>query len=305
MSNVDINKFRSFIQKSEIFLQSYSNDSKCSREATSEQRTKVASKEIEFKQFIEASIPLIIEPIKNDISLLKDHVSLINKWHTPVDILDIADVTRIEDSYTKIIAWALAPETHLPSALVRQKTWLDSLGISYVIDQPCKPETFVYTDDGIPDLMLTYDKFIVIVEAKTDSREHKAPSGEPQTKAYVEVIKKSNPTKKIIMVFLTIDEHSAQNIEATNTTYFHFACLLAEALSSIELPTDLKWAYSTVITHFINKLTPPEIDTNNIMSNINEWCKNLNDTSNNQKYLAKNIKQIAPYLNLIEKGRLT
>lgn len=305
MSDLGINNFKSFIQESVVLLRNHPNGIKSNNNASIDQRANVISNEIEqFSTFIDFSIPLIIDPIKKEISFLKNHVSLIKQWHIPFDILDIANLTKIEDSYTNIIAWALDPTTHQPSALIRQKTWLNSLGISYDFDKPCKPETFVYTTDGIPDLVLEYANSIIIIEAKTESREHTTPSGLPQTKAYLEAIKKDNPSKKVIVVFLTIDGHHAQNKEAINTTYFHFACSLAEALRNIELSTDLKWAFSTIITHFINNLTPLEIDTTNLMLKIDDWCKNLDDPFNikNRSYLARNINEIAPYLTLIKRS---
>ena len=130
--------------------------------------------------FLDQAKPLIIGPTRLQWQALNPDLDLLSRWYTNCDLLD--RIVSLEDSYTELIAWALRPATHPESAQLRQRRWLASLGIDLANEAPAEPRTQVLTHDGVPDLVLSFGTKTVVVEVKTDSAEHPAPSGLAQKK---------------------------------------------------------------------------------------------------------------------------
>lgn len=261
-----INQFRQFIQLSEALLPTLHP----------------VTPESDFLRFIQNSIPLILGPIRASLEAIRSEVALIRRWLVPHDLLRIAGFSYAEDPYTELIAWALHPDTHPESASLRQRAWLNSFrfGETVSFDHPARPRTQFCTDDGIPDLILDYETFVVIVEAKTGSEEHTTPSGIMQTSAYPDAVRRalSLPEwKSIYVIFITPDRRKASNREAFNTTFVEFALVLASHLDTIDLPGDLRSAYAMLITHFITCAIHPGIDIRASIENANEWLNQLSD----------------------------
>ncbi len=97
----------------------------------------------EFKRFADASIPMAVASIKQSLPAITERVRLASKWLTDHDLLKLAGFRYVENSYTKLMAWALAETTHPPSALRRQRAWMISLGLDEAMcgQNPCLPET--------------------------------------------------------------------------------------------------------------------------------------------------------------------
>jgi hypothetical protein len=123
-------------------------------------------------------------------------------------------------------------------------------------------------------LILEYDKFVVVLEAKTGSEEHEAPSGILQTMAYPDAVRRAvhiDRSKPVYIVFITPDKSEAANPEAINTTFVEFALSLAAALETIPLPDDLRFAYAMLFTHFLTYAVPPGIDTRSVVQKMDGW----------------------------------
>ena len=96
--------------------------------------------------------------------------------------------------------------------------------------------------------------FILIIEAKTGTEEHEAPNGEWQTQAYPAAVRKRLRLPRDhpgALVFLTPDGRQAVNSKAIVSTYELLVTVIAASLSPDEISHNLRWAYSTVITHFL------------------------------------------------------
>lgn len=209
-----------------------------------------------FRELIGRARPLAVGPLREKAALLAPFVTTATPWATVHDLLTIAGRHYDEDAYTELVAWALHPETHPASALDRQNAWLAALfpDGEHQAARPSVPTTQIVTDTGVPDLILDFDEFTLVVEAKTGSQEHEAAgSGVDQTLAYPEAVRRAlalPESKPVEMVFLTPDARRASNPQATKSSYARFAVSIARALSTYELPPDLSGAFSIVFTHF-------------------------------------------------------
>jgi len=233
-----------------------------------------------FEQFITAAMPLVLPRLKSSLPLLVKRAELVHRWLTPHDILAVAGLAYAENPYIELVAWLLDPQTDPLSAMRRQEVWLRVLGLEGQIEvtNPVTPRTQFRTDDGIPDLILEYPNGVVIVEVKTFSVEHPAPSGQPQTLAYALSVRRrlalsdDTPTH---VVFLTPDGHSPQNPEAIATTFTALVVALAMALPPEDVPPDLRWALSTVFTHLLNHTFLGGVDVHALLNEVIQWSSEL------------------------------
>jgi hypothetical protein len=203
-----------------------------------------------FGKFIQQAKPLLAVPARRRWNSIAGVLHAIRPWYTDYDL--IARIAHLEDSYTELIAWALDPETHPPSAEDRQREWLSAIGIKWLGGAAAKPLTQVWTKDGVPDLVLRLRRQVVVVEVKTWTNEHDAPSGKPQTEAYRDSVVQQFQVKAdqlVHVVFLTRDRSQAANPLAICTSFSDLALALAKALSRFDLAEDVRFAFKTLITH--------------------------------------------------------
>ena len=229
-----------------------------------------------FRSFVEQASPLIVAPIRQALVELRERVRLLRPWIMPHDLLAVAGLEYNEDAYTELIAWALHPRTHPPSAKPRQRAWLESLRlpVGNELWSPADPITQVSTADGIPDLVLRYDDIVVVVEAKTGSAEHDTPSGTPQTRAYPRAVANAlrlAPYIPVHIVFLTPDRRAADNPDAVCTSYLDFVVALARALDPAELPDDLRTAFKMLFTHLTLHAVPLGYDSRPVLLEEPPW----------------------------------
>lgn len=201
--------------------------------------------------FLARAIPLVVTPTRSQWRALQPKLTVMRRWFTDCDLLD--RILTLEDSYTELISWSLRPATDPRTAEQRQRSWLASLGIGWRNETPVEPQTQMLTEDGVPDLVLSYRTQTVIVEVKTESVEHSVPSGNAQTVAYPDAVRSTlgvNSQHPIHMVFLTPDCRAADNPEAICTSFANFALALARALADVELIDELRVVFSMLITQF-------------------------------------------------------
>jgi hypothetical protein len=148
----------------------------------------------DFRSFIGGALPIVVSKIKCMMPRIAGRAELAQRWIVRHDLLQVANFGFVEDSWTELMAWALAPATHPETSVKRQKAWLKAMGLDEDICETvaCIPQSQFVTDDGVPDLVLHFDKSTVVVEAKTGSAEHPAPSSKKwQTVAYRESVRRA------------------------------------------------------------------------------------------------------------------
>lgn len=283
-SPLAIDQFRRFIELSRTLIATVHVDSPVSS----------------FQQFLQESTPLLIDPIRTSLEKLGGRLALMQRWLVAHDLLRIAGFTYAEDPYTELIAWAIHPNTHPDSAMQRQRAWLRSFPFDACLDfiRAAIPETQLFTNDGIPDLILKYESFVVVVEAKTGSAEHTAPSGALQTVAYPDAVRHRlslDESIPIYIVFLTPDRRAAANPKAVNTTFAEFSLSLAAELETVSLPEDLRWAYRMLLTHFFTCAVPRGVDVLSLLRKANEWIEHRDDRA----LLASKLNEILDAISLL------
>ena len=261
--------------------------------------------ESDFRRFIQESTRLIIGPDRTSLRVVDEKITTMCRWLVSHDLLRIARFSYVEDAYTELMAWALHPGTHPESGMRRQCAWLRSLpfGRELHFESPATPRTQFYTNDGIPDLILEYETFVVVVEAKTGAEEHAAPSGLLQTKAYPVSVKHAlrlPDETSVYMVYITPDRRRASNPESISTSFVDFSLALASELDAISLPEDLRWAYAMLFTHFLTCAVPPGTDTPAIIHNANEWRDHLGDDA----FLGRRLNRITEAIQLFVPGEM-
>jgi hypothetical protein len=196
------------------------------------------------------------------------------------DLLEVAGLRFVEDAYTELMRWALAPETHPASAVDRQRSWLQCAGLDEEVCEgaPCEPQTQIWTEDGVPDLILRFRGGTVVVETKTGSREHDTPSGRPQTVSYPQAVRqkfKLPPETPVKVLFVTPEGLSAQNAEAKATTFVEFVFALVRVLDDHGLSRELGTgaAYAMLFTHFLNCATVAKVRASELIERVVSWSK--------------------------------
>ena len=221
-----------------------------------------------FRALIQTATPLVLEPARELLARVAAQLNVLSDFLIPsqFDLLYVAGFEYAEDPYTELMRWAMDPQFHPSLALDCQRSWLHSLGVFEGINAPADPRSQVGTVNGVPDLVMLYEQFVVVVEAKTGSSEHGARGGDvPQTLAYPAAVRESLqlPTDfPTHMVYLTPDRSPAANEDALLATYLGFALVMAETLSKHggELPDALKWSFAALITHFAICAVPSACD---------------------------------------------
>ena len=217
-----------------------------------------------FQRFVTEARPLVLGSAHQDWLMLRQVFSSLQPWRIVHDLLKISGMIYDETAYTDLMAWALNPSTHPPSARTRQLGWLEGLGITTAnLDTVAPLPYFAAQDGSFPDLVLSYSNRTVVIELKTGSEEHLTPSGLYQTEAYPKAVKETlglGDDHIVHMVFLTPDRCSAKNPEAILASFLEFALSLSEALRNESLPGDLRFAFSLLITHLATCALPSIVE---------------------------------------------
>ena len=141
-----------------------------------------------FAAFVEETRRPLVASLRGQWEALQPQLVVLQRWITDCDLL--VRIVTDEDSYTELIAWALSPATNLQTAEVLQRNLLASFEIGWQPAVPVEPSTQVSTEDGTLDLLLPFTPHPIVVEVKTESDEHPAPSGKAQTIAYPDAARK-------------------------------------------------------------------------------------------------------------------
>jgi hypothetical protein len=224
-----------------------------------------------FAAFVEEARRLLVVPLRKKWEALQPQLVVLQRWITDCDLL--VRVVTGENSYTELIAWALSPATNLQTAEVLQRSLLAGLNIDWQPAVPVEPNTQVWTVDGTLDLLLPFTPHPVVIEVKTESDEHPAPSGKAQTFAYPDAARKKlglGLQDPVHMVFLTPDGREAENPRAICQSFARFALLIAKGLEQVEVPDHLRSPFGMVIT-ILARYCMPSID------DVSRWQSNMPD----------------------------
>jgi hypothetical protein len=218
---------------------------------------------------------------------LAERAALAGRWIVRHDLLSVAGSRLVENSYTELMEWALRPATHPASAERRQRSWLRAVGLDDSIcgSGACIPQTQLVTDDGIPDLVLRFENSTVVVEAKTWSAEHAAPSQKPQTVAYEGSVRRTlelDVDHRVEVVFITPSRREAKNQKAKATSFVDFAFALASALDREEMPADTRAAYAMLFTHFLSSPNTTSVSGPEVIGSVLAWSTQPDWSSDEQ-----------------------
>jgi hypothetical protein len=264
----------------------------------------------QFESFVKQATPIVSKEIKTTLLTHRKRLANICRWLVPqsCDILTAAGLSRNEVRYTMLIAWMLWPEKRPDLALRLQKAWLKALGcddISSGLAKAVKPRTELSTDGGRADMVLDYENFIVIVEAKMDTDEHVTPNDTWQTEGYPASVRRNLNRPQdhpCVMVFLTPDGREAYAKDAIVTTYEILTTVVAETVSPEEVSCEmLRWAYSVVITHLLTHTTPGGPDG---IEAIRQYA-GRRDVDFTTDQILKDLPFLGPLCRILRKGEYT
>jgi hypothetical protein len=128
-------------------------------------------------------------------------------WRVQHDLVSVIGATSIENSYTRLVAWAHDPSTHPPTAPLRQQAPLQYVDIENRINRPLLPRPWLATEDSVSGLVFAFDDFALVTEAKTGTAEHDTPSGRMQTCACADAVfrKLQREAPQVAVVSLTLE----------------------------------------------------------------------------------------------------
>lgn len=263
----------------------------------------------QFESFVKQATPIVSKEIKTTLCTHRKRLNNICRWVVPqsCDILTAAGLSRDEVRYTRLIAWMLWPEKRPDLALRLQKAWLKALGcddISSGLAKAVKPRTELSTDGGRADMVLDYENFIVIVEAKMDTDEHVTPNDTWQTEGYPASVRRNLNRPQDhpgVMVFLTPDGREAHAKDAIVTTYEILTTVVVETVSPEEVSCEMRWAYSAVITHLLTHTTLGGSDG---IEAIRQYA-GRRDVDFTTDQILKDLPFLGPLCRILRKGEYT
>lgn len=227
----------------------------------------------DFPAFIEKAAPLVTGRARQALARIAPDASRIVPWLVTHDLISVAGYSRVENSYTRLLQWALSGGGRADLSLAVQRALLQRLIIDYEPCEPLRVQIEISTGNGRPDLVLFDSDLVIVIEAKTDSPEHVTPRGEKQTDAYLSAVREHlrMPNARGELVFLTPDRRAAANREAKLLSFADVAFVLAHALARAELSPDLRASYAMLITHWLERTAPPGLDVQAAFPNVPIW----------------------------------
>lgn len=212
-----------------------------------------------FQAFVATARPLATEAARKYLEWFEPHAARLLPVLGGDDLLQLAGYTGVENAYTRLLGWVLGDDNPSPLAAAVQRVWVSRLVPEATFSKPLKVHVELETSVGRPDVVMVSDELLVVVEAKTGTREHEAAqTGEQQTVAYervpndVPVSSKAPP----VIVFLTVRGERAANGAAINTTYAELGVIVLEAIATVEASTEAKVPYRALAAHWLSHATP-------------------------------------------------
>jgi len=264
----------------------------------------------EFEGFVKEAKYMAIRQVRRALEKRPDQLRNLCRWLIPAssDILAVAGFSGFEDPYTKLIKWMLYPPGRPDLAKRCQRAWLKALNLPLAekIEEAIEPAVQFVTEDGRADIVLHFQRpqYIVIIEAKIGSVEHETPGGKDQTAAYPSAVRSKLGLSKNhpgVMVFLTPNGLLAADESAISTTYDTLVGAIACELSPEELPFDLRWAYSTIITHLLTHAASGSLDKAMVLRELDKCLGGRASRLTDDQIIA-NLGTLGPICRSFETG---
>lgn len=215
-----------------------------------------------FRSFIDVASPLATQLARNYLRWFVPHAKRISHLATGDDLLLIAGHRHVENSYTRLLAWALGYENSSAVARDLQSRWVAQLGGGSGHGE-LRVRPWVITDEGIPDIVAFNETFVLVVEAKTLTTEHEAAgSGKLQTHAYLPAVRKTlgmTDGTAGLTAFVTIRGEAAANPEAIASTFAEVGLLILESVEHANLQgdeSDERGPYRALASHWLTHAAP-------------------------------------------------
>lgn len=226
----------------------------------------------DFRAFVAKAEPIVTSRAREALRRIAPDAQRVLPWLTKHDLIAIAGYSRAEESYTRLLQWALEAGGQAEIALRVQRALLEHLGIEHDLQAPLEVRIEVETEHGRPDLVLFDSSLLVVIEAKTDTQEHETPNGLPQTVDYPNVGPALDiPNARVAMVFLTPDRRRAANPEAKLLSFAEIAFVLANAMTMMAVDDDLRAGYRLLITHWLERGGPRGFDVAKALRSVPTW----------------------------------
>ncbi len=267
LTDTKVERFKRFMAAARPLLATVEHSSTASRRG--------APPTASFRAFVERATPVATAHARALIRRLTPVGRTLRPWLVPHDLLEVAGYAYVETAYTSLLSWALFPPGRPDAALACQRAWASRVASGLVVHRAAEPYHQLWTEDGIPDLVLVYDDGVLVVEAKTKSAEHGAPSGAPQTVAYAlaapGALGVEHAHKTCHLVYLTTDRSKPAYPQAVASTYAELAFALAAAGQTLAADDPLRPAYAMLITHFVRCAVPRGANVEETMDQLEVW----------------------------------
>jgi hypothetical protein len=227
-----------------------------------------------FERFASLASDLLLGRTNQYVPWLSEALKPLERSLEAEDVLRIAGITHDEDRYTELLSWLLRPAAHHRLGEACQRAWVrHATGREPLI--AVAPRTQVWTDDGIPDLVLPYPERPLIVEAKTRTAEHATPrTRQMQTVSYPAAVNSAlglPPDGPTDVVFLTLDRAAPANATARAMSYLESAQVLAAVVETQPAPDDVRAAYRIVLGHLARAAVPTDFDLGSTLQAVRAW----------------------------------
>jgi hypothetical protein len=216
-----------------------------------------------FRAFVAKAEPLATDAAREYLRWFAPHADRVARALVADDLIQVAGYHRAENSYTRLLGWSLGHGNDTPLAAAVQHALIALLRPGWAPAKPLAVLVERSTEYGTPDLVLHGDDLVVVIEAKTVTREHlAAQTGEKQTVAYGRLHRDGSPELGIrpgvkgFTVLLSIERDEPADSNAEASTFAEVALCILDAIDRVEASFDQKWPYRAIASHWLIHAMP-------------------------------------------------
>lgn len=280
MDQANIEQFRTFVRDARRLLESDPRASEAHTPTTRPPSSVLPRADdgppVEaFLAFIDTATPLATEAARRYLRWFMPHAERITRAVVEHDIILVAGYHNVENSYTRLLGWVLGYKNDSALATAVQRRLIARLRPALTPSQRLNVIVECSTKNGCtPDLVLVNDDLVVVIEAKTVTREHlAAQTDEPQTTAYMKAVRETLPVAESVQgltVLLSIEGDEPADSDANAATFAEVALVILEAIDTVEASFDQKWPYRAIASHWLIHAMPG-VDVRAISRAAADW----------------------------------
>jgi hypothetical protein len=214
-----------------------------------------------FERFLGEARPLATQVARDYLAWFRPHARRLQRLRVADDLIDVAGRSRAETSYTRLLGWALGKRAAASAPGTDELSWAVQRALLRRICPGVRVETpfrvsveFSTANDGVPDLVLLNADFVLVIEAKTVTREHQAAkTKKPQTEAYLPAVRRTLAVAEEVQghtLLLSINGDRPRAAEARALTYVELAFAMLEAVDA-DAPGDTTYPYRAIASHWL------------------------------------------------------